>query len=132
MTNNIMALAEAYATAVNERTLVGRVRSRAALLAEVERVCKGEWIRSTDALPDIPEDARKSEDVLGGHWVTDDWLRDGHPDKRRFSFGPCFVMESDDLEEFPQGKRWHTFGPSHNQITHWRRVKPPSDAGEPS
>lgn len=40
MTNNIMALADAYATAVNERTIVGRVRSRAALEAEIDRVCK--------------------------------------------------------------------------------------------
>lgn len=38
MTNQIMKLDDAYATAVNERTIVGRVRSRAALQAEVDRV----------------------------------------------------------------------------------------------
>ena len=35
-----MQLADNYATAVNERTIVGRVRTRAALEAEIDRVSK--------------------------------------------------------------------------------------------
>lgn len=40
MKTKLMQLADNYATAVTERTIVGRVRSRAALEAEVDRVCK--------------------------------------------------------------------------------------------
>lgn len=86
----------------------------------------GGWIACVDRLPDIPGDAIVSDDVLGGCWITDNWLRDGHPKKQRFIFGACSVRRADDLREFPQGKQWHTFGPSHNQITHWCEVIPPN------
>lgn len=93
-----------------------------------------DWILSAERLPDIPDGEASSRDVLGGCWITDDWLRDDHPDKRRFIFGACRVMRETDLREFPHGKRWHTFGPSHNQITHWAHVVPPnaSFSGGPS
>ena len=38
MKTKLMQLADNYATAVTERTIVGRVRSRAALEAEIDRV----------------------------------------------------------------------------------------------
>lgn len=87
----------------------------------------GEWIACADRLPDIPDDAIVSDDVLGGCWITDNWLRDDHPKKRRFVFGACSVRRADNMLEFPQGKQWHTFGPSHNQITHWCEVMPPNE-----
>lgn len=67
--------------------------------------------------------------VLGGHWYTDPWLR---PELATvFSYGVCRVLDAGkrprDLRDFPGGKQWQTFGPSHNQITHWMRINPPGD-----
>lgn len=87
---------------------------------------KLDWTLASAALPDIPEGTHSSRDVLGGCWIVYDWLRDDHPAKRRFIFGACRVLRTTDLEEFPLGKQWHTFGPSHNQITHWAYLVPPS------
>ena len=86
----------------------------------------GGWVACTDSLPDIPDGDSASCDVLAGCWITDGWLRDDHPQKRRFIFGPCSVVRDTNMREFPHGKRWHTFGPSHNQITHWAYVVPPN------
>jgi len=33
---------------------------------------------------------------------------------------------ADDRRDYPGGKRWQTFGPAHNQITHWARLNLPS------
>lgn len=72
----------------------------------------------SDGMPEV------GETVLGGHWYTDPYLI---PEKAtQFLFGPCRVFRTEDLRSFPHGKQWHTFGPSHNQITHWRRINPPS------
>ena len=84
----------------------------------------GGWIACADRLPDIPDGELSSQEVLAGCWITDDWLRDDHPRKRRFIFGACRVMRADN---FPRGKQWYTYGPSHNQITHWRMVEPPNE-----
>ncbi len=91
----------------------------------------GCWIPCADGLPDIPDGETCSCVVLAGCWITDDWLRDDHPEKRRFIFGACRVLRETNLREFPHGKRWHTFGPSHNQITHWAHVTPPNDKLQP-
>jgi len=63
------------------------------------------------------------EEVLGGLWYTDPWLK---PEvATRFMWGLCCVVK-DDRRDFKDGKRWHTFGPSHNQITHWARLNKPA------
>lgn len=85
------------------------------------------WTPCSEGLPDIPEGKLSSDGVLAGCWMTDDWLRDDHPQKRRFIFGACRVFRETDLGEFPSGRQWHTFGPAHSQITHWRRVQAPKD-----
>ena len=95
--------------------------------ASVSTAGLGGWVACEDGLPDIPDGELSSVDVLAGCWITYDWLRDGHPDKRRFIFGACRVLRETNLREFPHGKRWHTFGPSHNQITHWQHVAPPNE-----
>lgn len=62
------------------------------------------------------------EEVIGGLWYTDPWLV---PEKAtRFLWGLCRVS-MDDPRDFKDGKRWVTFGPSHNQITHWARLNVP-------
>lgn len=86
-----------------------------------------EWVPVTRALPDIPQGELASREVLGGFWATDTWLREDHPKRRRFIFGPCQMIPTTDLRNFPLGKEWHTFGPSHSQITHWAEVVPPAD-----
>lgn len=63
------------------------------------------------------------EKVIGGLWYTDPWLK---PDRAtRFMWGLCRVLK-DDHRDFKDGKRWHTFGPSHNDITHWARLNTPA------
>jgi hypothetical protein len=62
------------------------------------------------------------EAVVGGLWYTDPWLK---PEcATSFMWGQCRVL-SDTHRDFKDGKRWHTFGPSHNDITHWARFSPP-------
>lgn len=85
------------------------------------------WTPVSRALPDIAAGDNASREVLGGCWITDDWLREDHPNRRRFIFGTCKVLKTRDLRNFPEGKQWHTFGPSHSQITHWAEITPPAD-----
>jgi hypothetical protein len=62
------------------------------------------------------------EVVIGGLWHTDPWLK---PEcATHFIWGQCRVL-SDSHRDFKDGKRWHTFGPSHNDITHWARLNIP-------
>ncbi len=63
------------------------------------------------------------EEVLAGFWYTDPWLKPEHAE--RFMFGTCRIFVDKKSRDFPDGKVWQTFGPSHNQITHWKRVTPP-------
>lgn len=86
----------------------------------------GTWNLAKDSLPDIAEGEKCSQEVLGGCWIEDPWLREDHPDRIRFVYGPCRVISVKPSREFPDGKQWHTFGPSHNQITHWAVVVPPN------
>ena len=76
------------------------------------------WFTVTqDGMPDF------GEEVIGGFWYTDPWLK---PDcATRFMWGQCRVVK-DDHRDFKDGKRWQTFGPSHNDITHWARLKSPA------
>lgn len=110
-----------------------QISAMQALLADLEGSAKAApsnglaWVPVTRALPDIAKGASASREVLGGCWITDEWLREDHPDRRRFIFGPCRVMKTRDLRNFPEGKQWHTFGPSHSQITHWAQITPPAD-----
>lgn len=63
------------------------------------------------------------EEVIGGLWYTDPWLK---PDRAvSFLWGVCRVVK-DDHRDFKGGKRWHTFGPSHSDITHWARLNMPA------
>jgi len=65
------------------------------------------------------------EEVIGGLWYTDPWLK---PERAtRFMWGLCRVVK-DDHRDFKHGKRWQTFGPSHNDITHWARLNTPAPA----
>lgn len=75
-----------------------------------------------DGLPDV------GETVLGGLWHTDTWLKPEFA--RRFMFGTCRVFKESNRKQFPLGKSWSTFGPSHDQITHWTRITPPADSQE--
>ena len=104
-------------------------------IAELESRQVPEWISVKNRLPDIPEGEMTSEEVLAGMWFEDSWLIDDHPNKVRFIMGVCRVLRTDDLRNFPQGKQWLTFGPSHNQIQLWLPVKgllpvKPADSGE--
>lgn len=85
-----------------------------------------DWILAKDGLPDVPDGERCSQEVLGGCWVEDMWLRENHPDRVQFVFGACRIIAVNQSRDFPDGKQWHTFGPSHNQITHWAYVVPPN------
>jgi hypothetical protein len=67
------------------------------------------WNLSKDGLPPV------GAEVIGGHFYKDTWL-EGEPEV--FLWGKCTVS-ADQHPDFKGGKRWHTFGPSHNQITHW-------------
>ena len=63
------------------------------------------------------------EVVVGGLWYTDPWLK---PEcATSFMWGQCRVVGTKH-RDFKDGKQWLTFGPSHNQITHWARLNPPS------
>lgn len=63
------------------------------------------------------------EEVIGGHWYTDPWLK---PEcAARFVWCVCQVV-ADDHPDFPDGKRWHTFGPAYSHITHWARLNLPA------
>lgn len=63
------------------------------------------------------------EVVVGGLWYTDPWLK---PEcATSFMWGQCRVVDTKH-RDFKDGKQWLTFGPSHNQITHWARLNPPS------
>lgn len=84
----------------------------------VERDEREKWLSVAEhGLPDA------GEEVLAGFWYTDPWLK---PEKaERFMFGTCRIFAKKKSHDFPDGKVWQTFGPSHNQITHWKRVTPP-------
>ena len=63
------------------------------------------------------------EVVVGGLWYTDPWLK---PEcATSFMWGQCRVVDTKH-RDFKDGKQWLTFGPSHNQITHWARLNPPA------
>ena len=62
------------------------------------------------------------EAVIGGLWYTDPWLKSDRA--TYFMWGQCSVI-AEKHHDFKEGKRWLTFGPSHNQITHWARLTPP-------
>lgn len=76
-----------------------------------------DWISVKDGLPEL------FEQVIGGGWHHYPWLVEEK--EWQFLFGMCYMIPNDDLEEFPHGKMWATFGPSHNEITHWKRINPP-------
>lgn len=77
------------------------------------------WHLSKDGLPPV------GAQVMGGHFYVDPWLKDKTP---VFSWGLCRVLKTTN-PEFKDGKQWQTFGPSHNQITHWRWPPiPPSNS----
>lgn len=67
------------------------------------------------------------EEVIAGLWYTDPCLKPEFA--TRFMWGLCRVFK-DDYRDFKDGKRWHTFGPSHNQITHWARFNWPALAAQ--
>lgn len=67
------------------------------------------WHLSKDGLPPV------GAQVMGGHFYVDPWLKDKTP---VFSWGLCRVLKTTH-PEFKDGKQWQTFGPSHNDITHW-------------
>ena len=63
------------------------------------------------------------EVVVGGLWYTDPWLK---PERATsFMWGQCRVVDTKH-RDFKDGKQWLTFGPAHNQITHWARFNPPA------
>lgn len=64
-------------------------------------------------------------EVIGGLWYTDPWLKPEFA--TTFMWGQCRVVE-DKHRDFKDRKRWLTFGPSHNQITHWARINKPAQA----
>lgn len=68
-------------------------------------------------------------EVIGGLWYTDPWLKPEFA--TTFMWGQCRVLENKG-RDFKDGKKWHTFGPSHNQITHWARINKPGGVSEPS
>ncbi len=76
------------------------------------------WHLSKDGLPPV------GSEVIGGFFGKDTWLK-GEPEV--FYWGKCGVM-AENHRDFPDGKRWITFGPSHNQITHW--CWPPHKPGD--
>lgn len=78
----------------------------------LERQSNNGWFLSKDGLPDI------GEQVVAGFFYQDAWLI-GSPIE--FSWGKCMVVH-DTHPDFKDNKRWLTFGPSHNQITHWKRI----------
>lgn len=79
-----------------------------------------QWHLSKDGLPPV------GSEVVGGYFYKDTWLK-GEPEV--FAWGQCRVIK-DDHPDFPDGKRWITFGPSHNQITYW--CWPPKKPGDTS
>ena len=116
---------ESLRTQVDLLTAAVEARGReiAKLKATTEPVADGvpdgvHWFTVTqDGMPDF------GEEVIGGFWYTDPWLK---PDcATRFMWGQCRVVK-DDHRDFKDGKRWQTFGPSHNDITHWARLKSPA------
>lgn len=65
-------------------------------------------------------------EVLAGFWYKDPWLVEEKA--WRFMAGVCYARKPEDRyrDDFPKGYQWQTFGPSHNQITHWTYMpKPP-------
>lgn len=54
-------------------------------------------------------------EVIGGYFYVDQCLKDS---PTVFNWGRCVAIPTDD-PDFKDGKRWLTYGPSHNQITHW-------------
>lgn len=99
-------------------------RQAAPLPAEYTTGLDGWMTVKEDGMPDV------GETVLGGLWHTDAWLKPEFA--RRFMFGTCRVFEESNRKQFPLGKSWSTFGPSHDQITHWTRITPPADSQEPA
>ena len=87
-----------------------------------------QWISVKDSLPEIPKGEKCSADVLAGMWIEDTWLRRDHPERRRFVMGVCRMITEKPSKWYPEGKSWQTFGPSHNDITHWMPTPiPPQD-----
>jgi hypothetical protein len=84
-------------------------------LAKAEVLAEG-WSLSKDGLPPV------GTEVIGGYYYVDTWLKGN---QKVFSWGKCVVVADDDQREFKDGKRWQTFGPSHNQIVYWRLPFPP-------
>ena len=77
-----------------------------------------QWLTVAEhGLPEV------GEVVVGGLWYTDPWLK---PEcATSFMWGQCRVVDTKH-RDFKDGKQWLTFGPSHNQITHWARLNPPA------
>jgi len=94
---------------------MGRAMTVEAVEALEEALAKQEqgepvaWYQSKDGLPPV------GSEVIGGHFYKDTWLK-GEPEV--FGWGRCTVI-ADNHPDFHEGKRWITFGPSHNQISHW-------------
>ena len=89
-------------------------------LAQPEQEPVVQWHLSKDGLPPV------GSYVVGGYFYKDTRLK-GDPEG--FAWGQCRVIK-DDHPDFPDGKRWITFGPSHNQITYW--CWPPKKPGDTS
>lgn len=68
-------------------------------------------------------------EVIGGLWYTDPWIKTELA--TTFMWGQCRVVESKH-RDFKDGKQWCTFGPSHNQITHWARINTPGQTSAPA
>lgn len=68
-------------------------------------------------------------EVIGGLWYTDPWIKTEFA--TTFMWGQCRVVESKH-RDFKDGKQWCTFGPSHNQITHWARINTPGQTSAPA
>lgn len=103
---------------VNNLPVVIRADQLRDLLAAAPAVPGLQWFTVAEhGMPEI------GEEVIGGLWYTDPWLV---PEKAtRFMWGLCRVLK-DEHRDYPDGKRWQTFGPSHNQITHWARLNVPA------
>jgi hypothetical protein len=86
------------------------------------------WISVKDRLPEIPEGEKCSKPVLAGMWYEDNYRGKDHPRRKKFMMGICTMILQKNSKHYPEGKSWQTFGPSHNDITHWMPTpEPPQD-----